>query len=131
MRIGPVVGLVFAAVGVALVWDLLETIPTWENAKAWTVAGLLGIGAFVGLGLLEVIDAVLLRIDFALHRFSLGITALILAGITAGLVWLTPQYGLLWGIVAAVVLGFLTGVPLAFGFALVARGDAPQVSKVK
>ncbi len=123
---GPVLGILFAVVGVFLSWDSLAATAIMPNAVAGEAAVLIGIGAVVGLGLLAVVDQAMLRVDFELHRFSLGITALMLAGITAGLVWMTPRLGLMWGIVAAIGFGFLAGMPLAIGVALIASGDGPE-----
>lgn len=123
---GPILGIAFAVVGVLLAWDSLAATAIMPNAVAGEAAVLIGIGAVVGLAVLGVIDRALLRVDFELHRFSLGITALTLAGITAGLVWMTPRFGLMWGIVAAIGLGFLAGMPLAMGVALIAGGDGPE-----
>ncbi len=124
-RIGPTVGVVFAAASLALLWQ--ELFSSLSTATAgFYVAGIVGIAAVCGFFLLRAVDSFLRDIDFVLYRFSLPTVCLSFFGFAAGAIWGIPRSGVAIGLLWALAGSLLCGLPLPAVTALVTVGGTSE-----
>ncbi len=120
-RVGPLTGSVFAAADVGLLWPEVFASQSTQQA-ALSAAGIVAVGAVLGVVLLGMIDAFLRDIDFVLFRFSWPTLCLLFLGFVAGTVLAFPRWGMSWGLFCGVAGGLLCGLPLPLVTSLTAVG---------
>ena len=121
-RMGLCTGGIFAALGVALLWNsVFAALPLTEAVGV--ACGLIAAGTVIGFLLLRATDGFLRDIDFVLYRFSWPSLCLAFGGFLAGVVWALPGSGVAPGLLWGAAGGLLFGLPLPVITAILVVGS--------